>query len=216
MSVEDFTNFNTSLTKKKENPLTQEQSFNIDEVFKDNPEVAKIFNNNKELYQEYLDSIFPESKFKGIYFHGSPNLEIEKFLSPEDEEYKQHENTTTGATGVHFADNYEEAKKYSKWNEGENGRIYSVVLNIQKFFTVSDNIMDGMSEGLSKANLWHIQQGMLETLKKNNIDAFVAGEYMVRTEGFREISMVDINKIHILGSQKDLEQAKKWVESNKR
>ena len=94
MSREKIGNINP--LKKIENSLTTQQSSNIDEVFKDSPEVATMFKNNKELYQEYLDSVFPNSKIKDICYHGSPFKEIEKFLSQQDEQYIKHENTTTG------------------------------------------------------------------------------------------------------------------------
>ncbi len=185
----------------------------VDFIFEQNPELEKI--GTKEQYSKYLDTIFPESKFKDILYHGSPNKNIEGFLSPQDELYVKHENTTTGVTGVYFADSLDEAKRYTSWNEGENGKVYSVVLDIQKFFTVADNILDGVKEGLPKSVLWNIQKGMLDTLKKNNIDAFVAGEHMIKTEGFKEVVVLNTNKIHILGSKKDIEKFKEFVSTNR-
>lgn len=169
----------------------------------------------KEIYSKYLDTIFPDSKFKDILYHGSPNINIEKFLSPQDELYVKHENTTTGSTGVYFADSLDEAKRYTSWNEGENGKVYPVVLDIQKFFTVADKILDGINGGFSKSILWNIQKGMLDTLKSNDIDAFVAGEHMIKTEGFKEVVILNTNKIHILGSKQDIEKFKEFVSKSR-
>ena len=63
--------------------------------------------------------------------------------------------------------------------------------------------------------MWNIQKGMLDTLKKNNIDAFVAGEHMIKTEGFKEVVVLNTNKIHILGSKKDIEKFKEFVSTNR-
>lgn len=185
----------------------------IDFVFEQNPELAQI--GTKEQYSEYLDNIFPESKVKDILYHGSPDKNIEKFLSPQDELYVKHENTTTGSTGVYFADSLNEAKRYTSWNEGENGKVYPVVLDIQKFFIVADKILDGINGGFSKSVLWNIQKGMLDTLKNNDIDAFIAGEHMTKSEGFKEVVVLNTNKIYILGSKKDIENFKEFVSKNK-
>lgn len=192
---------------------TPEQIKNIQEVFKLNPELGNV--GTIEEYSKYLETIFPESKVKEIFYHGSPNLEIDKFLSPKDEGYKQHENTTTGSTGVYFADSLDEAKRYTTWNEGENGQIYPVVLNVQKFFTVAENKLDGLGEGLPKSALWNVQEGMLDVLKNNNVDAFIAGKHMVEAEGFKEIVMLNTDKIYILGSQKDIQKFKEFVSKEK-
>lgn len=182
----------------------------VDFVFEEHPEIAEI--GTKEQYSEYLESIFPESKFKDILYHGSPNKNIEKFLSPQDELYVKHENTTTGATGVYFADILDEAKRYTSWNEGENGKVYAVVLNIQKFLTVADKVLDGINEGgLPKSVLWNIQKGMLDALKNNNIDALIAGEHMIKTEGFKEVVILNTDKIHILGSKEDIKNFKEFI-----
>jgi len=164
-----------------------------------------------ELYHEYLKTIFPDSKVKDVFYHGSPNKNIESFLSPQDELYVKHENTTTGVTGVYFADSLDEAKRYTSWNEGESGKVYPVVLDIQKFFIVADKILDGINGGFSKSILWNIQKGMLDTLKNNDINAFIAGEHMVKTEGFKEVVVLNTNKIHILGSKQDMVEFKEFI-----
>jgi hypothetical protein len=210
-------NFNNSNleTNKIEKVKTPEAKIKegVDFVFEQNPELAEV--GTKEQYSVYLNTIFPESKFKDILYHGSPNLNIESFLSPQDELYVKHENTTTGVTGVYFADSLDEAKRYTSWNEGENGKVYPVVLDIQKFFIVADKILDGINGGFSKSVLWNVQKGMLDTLKNNDIDAFIAGEHMIKTEGFKEFVVLNTNKIHILVSKKDIENFKEFVSKNK-
>lgn len=199
-------------TNPENNIETPKIKKGVNFVFEKNPELIQI--GTKEQYSQYLETIFPDSKFKEILYHGSPDKNIEKFLSPQDELYVKHENTTTGSTGVYFADSLDEAKRYTSWNEGENGKVYSVTLDIQKFFTVANNVLDGINEGFSKSILWNIQSGMLDTLKNNNIDAFIAGDHMIKTEGFKEVVVLNTNKIHILGSNQDIGNFKKFVENH--
>jgi hypothetical protein len=92
----------------------------VDFVFEQSPELIKI--GTKEQYSEYLDKIFPDSKFKDIVYHGT-NMKLDeiKFKS-------------LGLSSAHFIDNKEFAKLWSeeKVNFMETGspEVYAVVVNI--------------------------------------------------------------------------------------
>ena len=97
--------------EKMENSLTKEQSLNIDEVFKDSPEIVTLFKNNKELYQEYINSIFPDSKVKDIVWHGTNRKKFDTF------EKRNGLDDLSGIQGVddfYFTDNYNLAKFYAE------------------------------------------------------------------------------------------------------
>lgn len=56
--------------EQQENKIEKPQlKEGVDFVFEQNLELAKI--GTKEQYSEYLNSIFPDSKFKDIVFHGT-------------------------------------------------------------------------------------------------------------------------------------------------
>lgn len=78
----------------------------IKSVFESNPELANV--GTPEQYSHYLDSIFPSSKVKGIYYHTSPN-KIDKFRET--------------MFGTYFA--------YSPIEHGYGGVINSALLNVK-------------------------------------------------------------------------------------
>lgn len=61
-------------TEQDNEKLSSEQSKAIDDVFESNPEIVEIFNNDKQLYQEYLDSqnIIDESEITYTDEEGNP------------------------------------------------------------------------------------------------------------------------------------------------
>ena len=92
----------------------------VDFVFEQNSELIKA--GTKEQYSEYLDDIFPNSKFKDIVFHGT-NMKLDeiKFKS-------------LGLTTAHFIDNKEFARLWAedrtKSREEGSPEVYAVVVNI--------------------------------------------------------------------------------------
>jgi len=55
----------------KNTQLSKEQSEAISFVFEQSPEIKELFKGDKILYQQYLNSIFPDSKVKDIVYHGT-------------------------------------------------------------------------------------------------------------------------------------------------
>lgn len=185
----------------------------VDFVFEQNQNLSRI--GTEIQYSNYVRSIFPESLVKEIVYHGSPKNNIEKFVSPEEEDYAQNKGTTTGNAGIYFSDNLNEAAKYSKWGNAKDGKVYPVVLNIKKRILIQEipNI-----DGWSKSHMYHIQPGFIKPLKDAGVDAFVSGKYMIATEGFKEIAVIsnDKSNIHILGNSKDESLFQKFIENSKK
>jgi hypothetical protein len=92
----------------------------IDFVFEQRPELIKI--GTKEQYYEYLNKIFPDSKFKDIVYHGT-NMKLDeiKFKS-------------LGLSSAHFIDNKEFAKLWAEdrvnFREEGSPEVYAVIVNI--------------------------------------------------------------------------------------
>jgi len=206
---------------KLENSFTEEQSFKIEEVFKNNPEIAVLFQNNKELFQKYVHSIFPNSKFKEIAFHGSnASFKNEGFkpMKPNFDTLNSIEGVYNFSTNLHFVKRY-----------GEN--LYFVVLDVKNPIeeNTSGEFVDDMDAPLSEA-LFKMgkQTGNAfapkyeESLK--DADAVINN---IRGEDYVEkhpisgkemgvpkqqvISVFKPEQIHILGSKKDIEQAEAWL-----
>lgn len=123
MSSEKMENVNP--LKKLENSLTQEQLLNINEVFKNNPEISILFKNNKKLYQEYLNSIFPDSKVKEIVWHGTDS-KIEKY--DFNKEANRHTSDITDKKVASFTKDKYEAEFYAK--KTKNPIVVAAVLDV--------------------------------------------------------------------------------------
>ena len=107
--------------------VSEEQSKNIDNVWNENPELKDLFKNNKSLYQEYLNNIFPDSKVKDIVYHGSDKL-FDKFqfqILPKS-------GWTNFLKGFHFANNSSIAKTYFTNKESYN-KVIPLILDLTKF-----------------------------------------------------------------------------------
>ena len=202
------------ITKTPENKIKE----GVDFVFEQNPELSKI--GTEQQYSKYLETIFPDSKIKDIVYHGSPDKNIESMLSPKDEGYKKQKTTTTGVAGIYFTDKIDEAKKYiggfnGEENSSNEGKVYPVILNITKPIIVANTVLDGLSDGFGKTFIWNVQEGSLDGLKKAGIDGMIAGEYMIRTEGHKELVVFNKEDAHILGSNQDIEKFKEFVSKEK-
>lgn len=189
----------------------------VKELFNENPEFSKI--GTQQQYSAYLDTIFPDSKVKDIVYHGSPNKEIQSFLSPEKEGYQKQETTTTGVAGIYFSNKKEVADLYQDFKkEGIKGKTYPAVINAKRPLVVGDKATDGFTEGTFGASaLWNIQKGVLQGLRKAGIDAIKTGEYASKTSAIgenTEIAVFEPEQIHILGSKQDIEGFKNWVGKN--
>ncbi len=184
---------------------------NFQKAKKQIEEVVKRFEDKEamKLYKDYLETIFIESKERGIFWHGSPN-KIEKFLSPESDGYKKQETTTTGVAGIYFTDKKSIADRYQDFKEeGFSGYVYPVLLNIKKPIIVGDKATDGISDNtLGVVALWNIQEGVISGLRKAGVDAIKTGEYASRKEGNVEIAVFEPEQIYILGSDNDLDNFK--------
>lgn len=189
MSSEKVENLNH--VKKIENSLTKEQSSNIDEVFEDNPEIATLFKNNKEFYQEYLNSIFPNSKIKEILWHGTiSENKIEKF----NHEYQYNKK------GVTYFGNLKQAIVYKDKNRG---RMYSVLINSKNPY---------IQKLMPNENLWatdQLEKEHLDSFREAGYDAIIGEGIFVDTERI----IFEPEQIHILGSEQDILQAKEWLKS---
>lgn len=170
-----------------------------------------------QLYSQYLDSVFPDSKVKDIVYHGTPNTEIESFLSPEKEGYKKQETTTTGVGGIYFTDVKAIADVYQDFQKkGIKGKTYAALINMKKPIVVAEKATDGITEGFGKTALWNIQKGTLEGLKKANVDGIRTGEYARKTNVMgenNEFAVFEPEQIHILGSKQDIEGFKKFTKN---
>ncbi len=188
------------IPKKEE--ISAEQIENIKEVFKLNPEIEKV--GNIEEYAKYIETIFPESKVKSILFHAT-RAEFENFK----DEYVSKGNVSFG-DGFYFSDHLDTHSGF----KGAD-KMKSVVVNMQKVFYDSKDAKDHRElpkynpEVNSHEKLLEVQEKHQKYLK-DNFDGVIA-EY----RGKNEFVVLSEKNIHILGAEQDIENFKKWIESQK-
>jgi hypothetical protein len=150
----------------------------------------------QQLYSQYLNTVFPESKVKEILYHmtsdaGKKGIEQKgRFLKPGEEGYQKRDYATTG--GIYFTDNNfydEETKMYGSPISGGYGSAYiSAILNIKNpLIDLNKSFGD-----VSKTDL-------------KNYDGFVG------TNESKEIGVLETEQIHILGTKQDIEGFKNFV-----
>ncbi len=174
--------------KNNHEQVLSEMQKNIQEVFAMNPELEKI--GSKEDYEKYLETVFPESKFKDIVYHGTGT-------SLFGETGKGFQKKMWDVT--YFTKDYQYANKFAKRsgiNFGTEGVLYPTVLNITspiKLETVAS---------------WHIEK-VIDKLQSGENDSVIGTE---QGDDVESIGVYSPEQIHILGSKFDLEKFKEFVE----
>ncbi len=190
-------------------------------VFEQQPELANI--GTQEKYSEYLDTIFPESKFKEIVYHGSSH----KF-----DDFVVEDNASSGnfGIGIYTTPDKSWAQKYAR----SAGFTHGVILNIKDPFITSLRYKEyyggytftpkiKMSEyigndaifnyeGLDRDKLKLFNEYLLEYIGEKNelgLPAYQAEIYS--NPELKEIVVFNDNQTHILGSQKDIDRFKEFV-----
>ncbi len=177
---------------KSQEEFTEEHIKNVEEVFKLNPEFEKI--GTKEEYQEYLKTIFPESKVQDVVWHGTPqNTNFDKFIPISKDEFgAEIKNAPVYFTNsIFYAKGFAENEKEYKKIENSISSVVPALINIKEFTTFNKPIMF-----------------------KGNPSFKFATEYNKEDlEWTRYTASPD--DVHILGSKTDIENFKDFVLNKK-
>lgn len=181
----------------------------VSDIFKTNPELSLI--GTQQEYSNYLNSIFPKSKFKNIVFHGTPN---EAFTSFSNEKRNSNKGMNTGiwenkqqtfrnTSGVWLAKEEWFARKVFAENQGQyvgEGYVLPVIINAQ---TITNTQLDKISEKDTLADLVISEE--TTHLPDNTGGMDVTSEvYLVP----------DTSNTFILGTPTDLTNFKKYIKTN--
>lgn len=192
----------------------------VDFVFDQNPELASI--GTKEQYTYYIETIFPDSKFREIVYHNSDA----EFKNEGFKPMKPNFDTLNSIEGVYnFSSNRAFAQQY-----GIN--TYAVVLDIHNPIedVSSGEYFDDMDKPLSEALFKIGKQTKKNPLapehdeKLKNTDAVIN---RILGEGYMEkhprtgkewgmppqtvVSVFHDNQIHILGSLSDVQGFREFI-----
>jgi hypothetical protein len=149
----------------------------------------------QQLYSQYLDTVFPDSKVKDIVYHGSPN-KIETF-----DKARQYVSNT----GFFTSNNIEHAKTFSLALPGNSPTIHSLIINTsnpkQEIFTPALGLVENKPQAINR-------------IKTEGYDAAI---FDTKDFGFKimEYVLFEPEQIHILGSKQDIEGFKKFVKKER-
>ncbi|MFN4181477.1 MAG: hypothetical protein ACK4FA_02160 [Candidatus Paceibacteria bacterium] len=164
----------------------------VDFVFEQNPELAKI--GTKEKYSEYLDTIFPESKIKNIVYHTTSSPDIEEFRKRE--------------FGIYFA--------FSPTKSIAGNIVYSVIVNAENPLIKPnrDASREEKIEYNEKVENFYTPISIINGyIRIYEYDSSI--EHSTTTKESIQLKIRNPEQIHILGSKKDIERFKEFVQDNK-
>jgi len=206
--------------------VSNEQSEAIDNVWNENAELKEIFKNNKNLYQEYLNSIFPDSKVKDIVYHGGTVQDIFTKENIGKSTINSNKNDFGQPNAFYFSTSKESSKTY--------GNVKQIILNVKNPAILEQSLED-IGFGPKRKNKFDSVKNLnlkekdsfilkdifdakyLETLSTKDliedVDRAKQNELNKKIESQHgdTIGIFDPEQIHILGSKQDIEQAKEFV-----
>jgi len=160
---------------------------NIDYIFKENANLSQI--GTEVEYAQYLKSIFPNTKVNSVLYHGTKrdfnNFDEQQIGTESDK------NKTIGdfGQGFYFTEIFDRAYGYSiDMSTGNQvGRVIPVIVNVEN---------PDMNSQKSK-----------EELNQEGFDGVVVS---YKTRAYDEVVVPNVNQIHILGTEEDIESFKNW------
>jgi len=156
---------------------------------------------NIQDYMEYLNTIFPNSKVKEIVYHGGT-------LNPDDRGKDSFTGEFGGKHGIYFTGSKSRAKSYLKSGNNDyrsKSQIYFSLLNIER--PLDKKIWTKWKFGADT-----ITDKGLEQMKENNSDGIIVTDFLSKfTQYNTQYVVLNINQVYILGSNKDIEGFKKYM-----
>ena len=172
-----------------------------------NPELATI--GSKEQYNEYIRTIFPNSKTPNIYYHGG-RKGIETFKTPKDFDFKKNKGVHSGTKdyGIYFTGDKSIAKTYSRGYNKLERQIYPVLLNTQEVYKTNKFF------ALNLRKLFGSKVLNPQSITEKDFNTTLKGKDSVIWHGEKgEIIVFNPSQIHILGSKSDVEGFRNYVKN---
>lgn len=204
------------------------KSKDIKYIFEQNPELSDI--GTKTQYFKYLKTIFPESKVQDILWHGAK----EKF--EEFDSKKMGTLSRNFGKGVYATPDFSWARKYAQVKGGKeplplladvkNPLITDSKFNeFHKVFSYiegGETILDYLDKD-SVANFEYLDRDSLNKIneyfteyvgEKDEKGLPVYQKNIYSMPSLKEVVLPSVEQTHILGSKKDAEGFKKFVQNN--
>lgn len=183
----------------EEQQINENKTNVINDVF-NNFNILSKYGNIQD-YIEYLNTIFPNSKVKEIVYHGGT-------LNPDDRGKDSFTGEFGGKHGIYFTGSKSRAKSYIKSGNNDyrsKSQIYFALLNIER--PLDKKIWTKWKFGADT-----ITDKGLEQMKENNSDGIIVTDFLSKfTQYNTQYVVLDMNQVYILGSNKDIEGFKKYM-----
>ena len=172
-----------------------------------NLELATV--GSKEQYNEYIRTIFPNSKTPNIYYHGG-RKGIETFKTPKDFDFKKNKGVHSGTKdyGIYFTGDKSIAKTYSRGYNKSERQIYPVLLDTQEVYKTNKFF------ALNLRKLFGSKVLNPQSITEKDFNTTLKGKDSVIWHGEKgEIIVFSPSQIHILGSKSDVEGFRNYVKN---
>lgn len=206
---------------KTERPQPKE---GIDFVFEQNPELSSI--GTKEQYSEYLDTIFPDSKVKDVFYHGARSR------------FETFDTEKGGISGRNFGKGIYSTSKLSwarRYASGIDSNIHALVVNTKNPFITCNKYSDfhgafrSIPENkkltdfinndaiinyklLDRELLKKVSDSLIEYTGEKNEHGFPVYQKGIATNPeIEEIVVPETEQSHILGSSQDIKKFKEFT-----
>lgn len=192
--------------------MKKEENYGINFVFRQNPELEKI--GNKQQYEEYIKTIFPESKVKNLVYHQTPkkfeDFEMDKSKSGNGIYFSPFNRETPFLARMLFDWTTKNYTKTSLLNM-KNPFIISKKKN-KKFEKYLPNI-DKLKKKTNLENYDGVVGFSNVFYDKGQLDS---DSIEVSPDTKNNIEFVAFNpeQIHVLGSHKDVKGFKEFVDNH--
>jgi hypothetical protein len=199
-----------ALIEKIKGPEIKEASpidHGVDFIYEQHPELERI--GSKQEYQQYLESIYPESVLKQVVYHYS-NYD---HMKEDGFKFSSETGIVAGAGGIEAI--YFTGSEENYWGSNDLNK-YAAILNvrhpldgreavdvddpkIKEYDAIYKEGSDRDFGPLDKENPYQLQQNRAKAFTDRGYDAVLA-------PGLGEIAIFDTENIHILGSRSDIEK----------
>jgi hypothetical protein len=187
--------------------INESQKYNqdsIEQIFKNTPQLSNI--GTIEQYTKYLETIFPNSKLKGIVYHGGT-------LNSKDRGKDSFTGEYGGKHGMYFTGSPGRAKNYIKGGNDDyksRSKVYFALLNIER-------PLDKKVWSKWKYNADTITDEGFKQMKDNNADGIIVTDLLSKiniTQYGTQYVVLGMDQVHILGSEQDINMFKKYLNKN--
>lgn len=175
-----------------------------------NPELATI--GSKEQYNEYIRTIFPNSKTPNIYYHGG-RKGIETFKTPKDFDFKKNKGVHSGTKdyGIYFTGDKSIAKTYSRGYNKSERQIYPVLLDTQEVYKTNKFF------ALNLRKLFGSKVLNPQSITERDFNTTLKGKDSIIWHGEKgEIVVFSPSQVYILGSKTDVKGFRNYMKNQGR